>query len=110
MTDLNERLAATESKNREQERITAEKIQSVRETEWGKLSELQESRVVLETRVAELEAMLSGREMEFGVQLEQSQDRVITLQTELTGASKSREQLEEQMKEVRNSMLLYLCQ
>lgn len=100
IADLNEQLIANENKNKEQERITAEKIQSVKESEWAKLGDLQENRIVLETRVTELEATLSGRETEFSLQLEQSQDKVISLQGELAASLKNRDQLEVQMKEV----------
>ena len=102
IADLNEQLIANENKNKEQERITAEKIQSVKESEWAKLGDLQENRIVLETRVTELEATLSGRETEYSLQLEQSQDKVISLQGKLAASLKNRNQLEEQMKEVEN--------
>ena len=90
----------SETKSREQERLTGEKIQSVKEHEWAKLSELQESRINLETHVTELEALVSGRETEFSLQLEQGQDRILSLETELAGSLRNREQLDDQLKEV----------
>ena len=100
ISDLTDRLAVCGNKSREQERLTGEKIQSVKESEWAKSSELQENRITLETRITELEAILTGRETEFSLQIEQSQDRVISLETELAGSLRNREQLDDQLKEV----------
>ena len=100
ISDLSERLSVSENKGREQQRLTGEKIQSVKESEWAKLSELEENRISLETRITELEALLTGRESEFSLQLEQSQDKVSSLETELAGSLRNREQLDDQLKEV----------
>ncbi|KAI6656845.1 Centrosomal protein of 83 kDa-like [Oopsacas minuta] len=101
ISDLDEQLIANENKSRDQERITAEKIQFVKESEWAKIGELQENRIILETKVTELEAVISGRETEFSLQLEQSQDKILILQSELSGSLKNKEQLEDQLQEMK---------